>query len=255
MGGVAELRIPLIGAVCVGLVATLVVLVHPLPAWCAGIAIAVRLAGSGQYALAVARRRACPNIVTWFLWGVTPMIAVAAQIDDHPGPEVAVTFVLGLGPLVVAAVGFCTDRSASRLTPFTLSCAAASVAGIVLWQVTAMPALAIASCILADLLASLPTLRKAYGAPESEYAPPYLLSMLAMLVTLGTVERGDFTSFGFPLYILLINVTLFAFAALPIARLVAGRPESDRLPGPARRTRPRRHGLPPGYRPALPSPR
>jgi hypothetical protein len=256
LGGPATLRTVVVGGLCVGAVAVLVVLAHPLPAWSAAIAIAVRLAASGQYAMAVARRRARPNIVTWFLWGVTPMIAVAAQIDGHWGPEVAVTFVLGLGPLVVSAVAFRTDRSASRLTPFTSSCAAASVAGIVAWQVTANPATAIAFCILADLLASLPTLQKAYGAPESEYAPPYLLSMLAMLITMGTVDDGDFISYGFPVYIFLINVALFAFAALPVARIAAGTTDTGRLADLVPPTRPRRHGIPPGYRPtALPSPR
>jgi hypothetical protein len=232
-----RLRVICVGAATVGL-GGLVALVHPLPAWCAAVAITVRLTSSGQYALAVARGRARPNIVTWFLWGLTPMIAVAAQLGDGTGPAVAVTFVLGLGPLVVSVVAFFTDRSASRLTPFTLSCAAASFAGIVFWQLTAMPALAIAFCILADLLATLPTLHKAYLAPESEYAPPYLLSVLAMLVTLGTVDGGGFTAYGFPLYMLLINVTLFAFAALPLARL-ARRPATAAAP---------RHGIPPGFR-------
>jgi hypothetical protein len=69
LGGPAQKRTLAVGGLSVGLVATLIVLAHPLPAWCAAIAIAVRLVGSGQYAVAVARRRARPNIVTWFLWG------------------------------------------------------------------------------------------------------------------------------------------------------------------------------------------
>ena len=223
----------------VGAVGALVALAHPLPAWCAAIAITIRLAGGAQYTLAVVRRTARPNIVTWFLWGVTPMIALAAQ-TDREGPAAAVTFALGLGPLVVSAVAFRTDRSASHLTPFTVGCAAASLAGVVLWQVTAMPILAVVFCVLADLLATLPTLRKAYADPASEYAPPYLLSILAMLVTLGTVAEPDPTVYAFPLYMLLVNVVLFAFAALPIGRVVR------------RMTRPRapRHAIPRGYRPA-----
>jgi hypothetical protein len=242
----SERRVLAVGGAAVALTAALVALAHPLPAWCAAIAIAIRLFGGGQYVAAVARKRARPNVVTWFLWGLTPMIAVAAQLGQQPGPEVAVTFVLGLGPLVVSAVAFCTDRSASQLTPFTLSCAAASFAGIVLWQLTAMPVLAIAFCIVADLLATLPTLRKAYAAPESEYAPPYLLSVLAMLVTLGTVAHGDFTAYGFPLYMLLVNVTLFAFAAFPLARMLRRAQPWGRRAG---LLHPPRHAIPRGYRP------
>jgi hypothetical protein len=240
----ADRRIITALGLAIGGVAVLVALVHPLPAWCAAFAIAIRLGGGAQYAAAVARRKACPNLVTWFLWGLTPMIAVAAQYGDRPGPEVAVTFVLGLGPLVVTAVGFCTDRSASKLTPFTLSCAAASLVGILLWQITAVPALAIAFCIVADLLATLPTLQKAYRDPDSEYAPPYLLSVLAMLITVGTVAHGDFIAYGFPLYMLVVNVTLFAFAALPLARIVRWATVPRLRPA-----RPPRHGIPAGLSP------
>ena len=100
--------------------------------------------------------------------------------------------------------------------------------------------LAIAFCVLADLLATLPTLRKAYSDPDSEYAPPYLLSVLAMLLTLGTVAGGDLTTYGFPLYMLLVNVVLFAFATLPLARVVRA------MTCP----RPPRHAIPRGYRAA-----
>lgn len=245
-GGV-DGRVLALGAVAVGLVAVVVALAHPLPPWCVAVAIAIRLFGGGQYALAVARRRARPNVITWFLWGLTPMIAVAAQLTDRPGPEVAVTFVLGLGPLVVAAVGLRTDRSASRPTPFTLACAAASVAAVVAWRLTAVPELAIALCVVADLLATLPTLGKAYRSPRTEYAPPYLLSMLAMLLTVGTVTDGGFVAYGFPLYMLVVNGVLFAFATLPLAPVVRGR-RGDLLPPgvPARRFGPGRHATPAG---------
>jgi hypothetical protein len=245
-GGV-DGRVLALGAVAVGAAGVVVVLAHPLPAWCVAVAIAIRLFGGGQYALAVARRRARPNVVTWFLWGLTPMIAVAAQLTDRPGPEVAVTFVLGLGPLVVAAVGLRTDRSASRPTPFTIACAAASVAAVVAWRLTAAPELAIALCILADLLATLPTLGKAYRSPRTEYAPPYLLSMLAMLLTIGTVTHGGFTAYGFPVYMLVVNGVLFAFATLPLAPIVRGRCEDLLPPGVrARRFGPGRHATPAG---------
>ena len=237
--GRADARTVALGALAVGAVGALVVLAQPLAAGWAAVAIAVRLAGGARYAVAVVRRTARPNIVTWFLWGVTPMIALTAQ-PDREGPAAAVTFALGLGPLVVAAVAFCTDRSASRLTPFTAGCAAASLAGIALWQLTAMPILAVAAAIVADLLATLPTLRKAYRDPASEYAPTYLLSVLAMLVTLGTVAGGDVAAYAFPLYMLLVNLALFAVAALPIARVVRR----------VTRPRPPRHAIPRGYRPA-----
>ena len=236
-----DLRIVTVGSLTIGAGVALVVLgPQPLPLWCAGIAIALRLTSSGQYAVAVLRRRARPNIVTWALWGLTPMIAVAAQLGDRPGREVLVTFVLGVGPLVVAALALCTDRSASRLTPFTLLCAGAAVVGIVLWQLTDRPALAIAFCIVADVFATLPTLRKAYADPDSEYAPSYLISVLAALAAFGVVEHRDFTAAGFPLYLFLIDATLFTVAAAPLAHLGRRRGARESVRPGARTTRPER---------------
>ena len=74
------------------------------------------------------------------------------------------------------------------------------------------------------MLATLPTLRKVVGDPNSEHAPPYLLAMLAMLIALGTVEHPDFTACGFPLYVLLVNVVLFVLTALPVAGIARRRP-------------------------------
>jgi hypothetical protein len=214
---------PLCAAALV-LLAAAVVLGWPLDGRWTAVAIALHLASNVQYAVATARRRARPNVVTWLLWGLVPMVALAAQLGERPWPEPAVTFVLGLGPLVVAAIGLCTDRSASRLTPFTVSCAAAATVGDVAWQVTTAPGPAVAFCIVADVLATLPTLRKAWADPASEHAPPYLLAAVAMLLTLGTVEEPAFVACGFPAYVLLVNAVLFAVAARPLlgrARVVA----------------------------------
>ncbi len=234
---VPDPRVITVGGLTIAAGITLVVLgPQPLPLWCAAVAVALRLTSSGQYAVAVLRRRARPDIVTWFLWGLTPMIAVAAQRGDAPLPELLVTFVIGLGPLVVTVVALYTDRSASRLTPFTLLCAGAALVGIVLWQLTDRPGLAIVFCIVADVFATLPTLRKAYADPGTEYAPSYLISTLAALAAFGVIEHRDFTAAGFPLYLFFVDAVLFTFAAAPLARTGRGGARESRPPG-ARTTR------------------
>ena len=118
---------------------------------------------------------------------------------------------------MVAGVTLLRDRTASRLTPLTATCAAIAVAGIILWQITKNPVLAIIFCIIADAFATVPTLAKTYRDRSSEYATPYYLSVISMLITLYAVETWSFTTYGFPLYMLIINVILFSFAALPLS--------------------------------------
>ncbi len=191
-----------------------------LPAWFVLFSVAIRLASGGQYAWGVLRGKARPNPVTWFLWGLTAMIAFLAQLQSGPTAQALVTFVLGLSPLVIFAIAMSKGHGRGHFTPFTISCAAIAVIGIVLWRVTANPELAISFAIAADICASLPTLRKAYHDPESEYAFPYLLSVVSMAITLGTITDWSFTVYAFPLYMLCINVALYGVARFRVRRMV-----------------------------------
>lgn len=180
-----------------------------IPEWCIGFAILLRLASGGRYAWGVIMGRARPNPVTWFLWGSTAMVAFAAQLTGGVGAQALVTFVLGLGPLVVALLATVRGHLRAHLTPFTFACAAITLGGIFLWQATSNPTLAIACSIAADFAASLPTLRKGYHDPGSEYALPYFLSMCSMVITLLTITTWNFETYAFPIYMLCINTLLF----------------------------------------------
>ena len=186
-------------------VAAVLALVGPgtLPVWCVGAAIALRLTANGQYVWATVRGHARPNAVTWLLWGLVPLIAAAAQIGESPRAA-AVSVALAAGPLVIATVAVARVR-APHVTGYSGVCAGVAAAGVVLWQVTDDPLLAIACCIAADAAAALPTLRKAWRDPMSEYPAPYVLTVLSMLVTLLALDRLTVVAWAFPFWILTAN--------------------------------------------------
>ena len=181
-----------------------------LPEWFIGFAILLRLFSGGRYAWGILHGRARPNPVTWFLWGSTAMVAFIAQVNEGVGAQAIVTFVLGLSPLTIAVLATVKGHLRAHLTPFTYSCAAITLGGVFLWQITDNAIFAIACSILADIAASAPTLLKGYRDPKSEYALPYLLSVISMAITLLTITRWNFETYAFPLYMLLINCLLFA---------------------------------------------
>jgi len=187
-----------------------------LPAWFIVFSIGIRIFGGGQYAWGVIKGKARPNPITWFLWGLTAMIAFAAQLQEGVGIQALVTFVLGLSPLVVCAIAVTRNGLSAHLTPFTISCAISALIGIVLWRITNNPELAITFSIIADSFAGLPTLFKAYKDPSSEYSQPYLLSIVSMVILLLTLTSWTYVSSAFPIYMLVSNIFLLAFAALPI---------------------------------------
>jgi hypothetical protein len=98
----------------------------------------------------------------------------------------------------------------SRVTRFDLACGASAMVGLVAWLVTERPAIALLFSILADLVAAVPTFRNAYRRPFDECAPTYLLSTVAMAITLLTVHQWRFGLVALPIYILAVNAALYA---------------------------------------------
>ena len=178
------------------------------------VAAALRLGGGAGYALAVVRGRARPNPVTWFCWALAPLVAFAAQAQDGLDPRAWMTLVLALGPLTIFATSVLRGRSLGNVTRFDLACGGLALLGIVAWQVTSNPAVALGFAIAADLAGAAPTLRCAYRRPRAEYPLPYLLSAVSMVVVLLTVADWQFVQYAFPVYILAINATIFGVVTL-----------------------------------------
>jgi hypothetical protein len=181
------------------------------------IAILLRFWAGANYLIATWRGSIKPSPITWLFWGLAPLVAFAAQIQTSIEPTAWVSLALGLGPLLIFAVSI-GRGSRWRIGPFDILCGMSALVGIVLWQITTDASLALAFGIIADLLGGIPTLRKSYQAPSSEKAFPYFLSILSMVVTLLTLKNWSFLNYGFPLYILLINLVLFVLIASKIGR-------------------------------------
>lgn len=190
-----------------------------LPGWVVIFSVLIRLISGGRYAWGVLNGKARPNPVTWFLWGLTPLIACAAQWHSGLTAQSVVLLALGISPLAVACIAVTKQGFRQHVTPFTVGCGLIALIGIVLWRVTTQPELAIICSILADIFATLPTLQKAYHDPASEYPLPYLLSMISMILTLLTIQAWQFTAYAFPLYMLGINLSLFIFARFQLKKL------------------------------------
>lgn len=189
------------------------------------VAVALRLAAGLGYLMATSRGVIQPNPVSWLLWGLTPLVAFVAQVQDGVTPQAWVTLTLGTSPLLIFVVSV-AKKSHWRVGRFDALCGGSAAAGIVLWQISSDPAPAIVFSILADILASLPTLAKAYETPGSERAYPYFVSILSMTVTLLTISDWKFVECAFPLYMLLINTAIFGVVRLRSGQL-DGRPHKQ----------------------------
>lgn len=174
-------------------------------------AIGLRLLAGAHYFIATCTGKVQPNPVTWLFWGLAPLIAFVAQIQDGFEPSAWVTLVLAIGPLAIFIAAMCKEKHKRwKVTIFDLACGVLAGIGIVLWQITDNPMVALVFGIMADIAGGVPTLRKSYSAPHTEHALPYFLSILSMAATLLSLQSWHFMNTAFPVYILCINIALFS---------------------------------------------
>jgi len=124
------------------------------------VAVLLRLMGDGGYLISTVRGKAKPNIVSWSLWGLTALIAFAAQLCQGGGLEILVTLAIAAGPLAVTAAAVLKGAHSLRLTRLDVWCLALALAGIILLVRTDDPLLALLMSIAADIFASMPTVVK-----------------------------------------------------------------------------------------------
>ena len=180
-----------------------------LPSYFVIIGTLISVAGSAAYLVDTLKGKIRPNRVSFLLWSIAPFIAFAAQIKQGVGLEALMTFSTGFFPLVVFIATFINKNAEWKINKFDWLCGFLSVIGLTLWIITKVGDIAIIFSILADGLAALPTLVKAYKYPDTELAWPWIATSLGVALTLLTIAHPDFTNSGFIIYILIVDSLIF----------------------------------------------
>lgn len=165
--------------------------------------------GSIGYFVETIKGKVKPNRVTWFLWGLAPMIAFFAQIKQGVGLQSLLTFMVGFVPFLILLASFINKDSYWKLKKFDLICGLLSIIGLIMWQITKVGNIAIFFSIIADLLAGWPTTVKSYNHPETENYWLYLGNAVFALITLLTIKAWTFETYSFSLYMFIITLTTF----------------------------------------------
>lgn len=169
------------------------------------VGVLLSLMGGVHYAWETIHGRNKPNRMTWFLWALAPLVAFTAMIGQGVRLQGALmTFAVGFNPLMIFIASFVNKKSVWKLTRFDVVCGALSAAGLTGWLLTQQGDIAIFFSILADGLAGLPTLVKAWKNPESEGWLVFFVATISATITLLTVHVWDLRHVGFPLYILVL---------------------------------------------------
>jgi hypothetical protein len=165
----------------------------------------IALIGGLSYLIDTVKGRVKPNRVSFLLWSLAPLIAFAAQIKEGVGFFLAlITFVAGIEPLLIFIASFFNKMAEWKINRFDLACGAVSVLGLIIWQIAKTGNIAIIFSILADGMASLPTVIKSFNHPETESGWPYFTTVISAVITLLAVKDYSLASIGFTVYLLVV---------------------------------------------------
>lgn len=154
-----------------------------------------------------------PNRITWLLWGIFPMVIFAAQRAQGIAGLSWVSFAAGFMPFLIVAASFFNKKAYWKSAPRDYFLMGLALVGIVLWALTDNPNLALLFALLADILAGVPTLIKAYRQPESESWIAFAISTVGFGISLLSVQSYTFENTAFVASVFLLNATLALLAS------------------------------------------
>ena len=165
--------------------------------------------------------KAKPNRVTWLLWGLFPMIIFVAQRIQGVEGLSWVSFAAGFTPFLILLASFLNKKAYWKTEKRDYYIMGAAIVGILLWLLTDNPNLAILFSLVADFLAGLPTLIKAYRHPETESWIAYAISTVGFGLGLLAISSYTFENYAFALYLFIMNGLLAVFASRHIKSKLA----------------------------------
>lgn len=178
--------------------------------WLVLISVAISLSGAAAYIRDMFRGKSKPNLVTWGLWAFAPLIATGAALSaDADQWSTVRIFVSGFGPLLVFIAAFVVRQGYWKLSKFDYACGAFSLVALGAWLLADSPVLAILLAAIADLLATLPTIFKAWKYPETETLYTYFVGLLTASIVIPAIPIWNIENAAFQIYLLIANTALF----------------------------------------------
>lgn len=192
-----------------------------LPGWFVFIGAAFSVAGALGYIRDVLRGETAPNRVTWIIWGVAPLIAFVIEVQEGAGLASVMTLVIGLVPIAVLVASTRNAQAMWNLGPFDITCGAMSVFGLIVWLASSQPTVGLVAQVLADTVAALPTLRKAWTNPETESAAVFYAGAANGGITLLTLNQWTTAGALFPFAIFAMDIVIGALVSFKIGKRFA----------------------------------
>ena len=144
-----------------------------------------------------------PHAFSWFVWGIIESIVFIAQVMNHGGIGSMIAGISAATSLFIAIVAF--SKREVLITAADWAALILALVGVILWQVTSNPLLAVIAVTAADLFGFVPTFRKAFQKPFEETIVEYEMSAFKWFVSIFALGAISLTTVLYPVSLIITN--------------------------------------------------
>lgn len=165
------------------------------------------------YSKAILKGEAKPHRTTRLVLLLITALATASLFAEHN--TVAIWLAGASTAQAILIFGLSIKRGMGGWAKMDILCLFIALAGIVLWQTTRNPVLALYASIAADFTGMIPALIKTYKFPKTEIWSFFLLDVFAATFSLLAIQTWSVKEFAYPLYIVIINLVMVLLIIRP----------------------------------------
>ncbi len=185
-----------------------------LPTYVIYITLFTSLIGIFSYIRSIVKGNTRPNLASWFMWFLAPMVASLVGFVSGAGVAILPVFLAGFGPLLVLVFSLFYKNSFWKLSKIDYLCLALSLSALACWFIWHEGVLAVIFAILADGIAYVPTYIKSWKNPETENPWPYGIGIFNYILGLLVLPELTFLTAGFGFYLIVgnsIEISIISF--------------------------------------------
>lgn len=141
------------------------------------------------------------NRVPWFLVAFSAFVATGAALYEGATWSVLPGVMAGFAPCLILIAFFTVPNAYWKSSGLDYFCGFLSLLALTLWVYTHNGIIGLILAILADVLASIPLVIKAWKHPETESSAEFLAALLSSAASLFVIGSWNIAEWGFSLYL------------------------------------------------------
>ena len=167
------------------------------------IASLIALASYVPYFTDTFRGKTKPHAFSWLIWALLTGIAYFGQVSDGAA---AGSWVTGITAVVCLSIFLLALKYGEKnITRSDWVCLISSLAAIPLWLITSTPLWSVILITLIDVVAFIPTFRKAYHKPHEETLITFLVAGVKFIPGILALGNYSLITVLYPAYLVIMN--------------------------------------------------